>query len=144
MADTLSKAERSFRMSLIRGRDTKPELTLRRRLHALGYRFRVNVRRLPGKPDLVFPKYRTIIFVHGCFWHGHANCRVANSPKTNSAFWVEKFRQNALRDKRSTRRLRALGWRVLVVWECSLGTRAQLDRTVARIARRLDERGGGT
>ena len=144
MVDTLSKSERSVRMSLIRGRDTKPELRLRQRLHALGYRFRVNVPELPGKPDLVLPKYKTIIFVHGCFWHGHANCKVANSPKSNTKFWIEKFRQNRLRDRRNSRKLRALGWRVLIVWECGLNSRAQLDRTVARIDSRLQARGDGS
>ena len=137
MADTLSKADRSARLSLIRGINTRPELMLRKRLHAMGYRYRVNVSRLPGRRDLVFPMYRTIVFVHGCFWHHHANCKVANLPKSNTAFWIEKFRKNALRDKSNSRKLKRLGWRVLVVWECNLNSRMKLDRANEKIAKQI-------
>lgn len=126
MADTLSKAERSERMSRIRGKDTKPELLLRRSLHALGFRFRLHVGALPGKPDIVLPKYRAVIFVHGCFWHRHpGGCNVANVPKSNVEFWIEKFRTNVRRDRRNKKALVADGWTVLTVWECQANTKGK-------------------
>jgi DNA mismatch endonuclease (patch repair protein) len=118
--DTLSKAERSHRMSLIRGKNTRPELFFRSMIHALGYRFRLYRRDLPGTPDLVFPGRRKVIFVHGCFWHCHRNCKVANFPKTRSGYWRKKFRRNRYRDRASLVRLRQLGWETMVVWECEL------------------------
>ena len=100
MADFLTPAERSERMSRIRSRDTSPEIALRKALHRLGLRFRLNDKRLPGKPDLVFPRYKTAVFVHGCFWHRHQVCNIATTPKTNTAFWQEKFDRNVARDRR--------------------------------------------
>ncbi len=119
MADTLTPRERSERMSRIRSRDTKPELALRKELHALGLRYRLGST-LPGKPDLVLPRHNALVFVHGCFWHRHEGCRVATTPKSNTAFWTEKFGRNVARDSRVTRELEAIGWRVFVAWECDL------------------------
>lgn len=107
-------------MSRIRGRDTKPEMTLRRALHARGFRYRLHGRDLPGKPDLVLAQYRAAIFVHGCFWHRHDGCKYASIPATRPNFWFEKFRQNVERDKRTIRLLEDAGWRVKIVWECEL------------------------
>ncbi len=111
---------RSRNMAAIKGRDTKPELTVRKLLHRLGYRFRLHRRDLPGTPDIVLPKYRTVIFVHGCFWHRHAGCRFSTNPKTRSEFWMKKFHQNIERDKRHFQEIEALNWKALVVWECEL------------------------
>lgn len=134
MVDFLSPRERSNRMSLIRGRDTQPELALRRALHRLGLRFRLHGAGLPGKPDLVFPRYKTVVFVHGCFWHQHAGCSIATIPKSNTQFWVEKFKKNIDRDKRVSAQLNELGWKVLVAWECELSTRQKIELTGKRIA----------
>ena len=133
MVDFLSPRERSERMSLIRGRDTQPELALRRALHRLGLRFRLHGAALPGKPDLVFPRYKTVVFVHGCFWHRHAGCSIATIPKSNTQFWMGKFEKNVDRDKRVTAQLNELGWRVLVVWECELSTNKKIELTGKRI-----------
>ncbi len=120
MPDPLSKEHRSWLMSRIRGGDTKPEWVLRCALHRLGFRFRLRDKRLPGRPDLVLPKYGSVLFVHGCFWHRHRRCRLASMPKTNEAFWEEKFARNVARDRRNRAELKKLGWRVRVVWECEL------------------------
>lgn len=105
-------------MSRIRGRDTKPELLVRRIAHGLGFRFRLHRRDLPGCPDIVFPRYRSVILVHGCFWHRHPNCRFASSPKSRVEYWQKKFEGNVLRDRRNQRALTDLGWRTMVIWEC--------------------------
>ena len=120
MTDTLSKAKRSERMSRIRGKDTGPERRVRSLLHRAGYRFRLHGSDLPGRPDIVLPKYRAVVFVHGCFWHRHKGCKIASTPKTHRKFWADKFARNVANDRKHTRRLRRLGWKVLVVWECQL------------------------
>jgi len=107
-------------MSKIRSKDTKPELTLRKALFARGFRYRVNDRKLPGKPDIVLFKYKTVIFLHGCFWHRHEGCKYACTPKTNTKFWVDKITSNRERDKINTQKLTALGWTILTVWECEI------------------------
>lgn len=135
MPDFLTPAERSARMAAIRSKDTSPELALRKALHALGLRYRINDRRLPGKPDIVLPRYRAVVFVHGCFWHRHEGCKVASTPKSNTEFWLKKFNRNVERDARSVRDLQALGWRVFVTWECGLGSK----RKVAEVAEVLDQ-----
>lgn len=120
MADVHTPEQRSFNMSRIRGRDTKPEIVVRSLLHRMGYRFRLHVRGLPGSPDIVLPRFRSVIFVHGCFWHRH-NCRRGRvRPQTNAEFWEQKLQANAERDRRNRRRLRNAGWRVMTVWECSI------------------------
>ncbi|AJK45842.1 XorII very-short-patch-repair endonuclease [Burkholderia plantarii] len=134
MVDPLSPSERSERMSRIRGKNTKPELTLRKALHRLGFRYRLHGAGLPGKPDLVFRRYKTVVFVHGCFWHRHAGCSIATTPKSNTAFWLEKFEKTMARDKRVTTQLEEQGWRVLVVWECELSTPAKAMQATERLA----------
>lgn len=107
-------------MASIRSRDTKPELAVRRHLHRLGFRYRLSPRHLPGKPDLVMPKHGVVIFVHGCFWHGHVGCRFATVPATRTEFWIDKIAKNRSRDSVKEAQLRASGWRIAVVWECAL------------------------
>ncbi len=124
MTDVLTPEQRKRNMRNIRGKDTKPEVLLRRTLHALGLRYRLHQRKLPGCPDIVFPKYRTAIFVHGCFWHRHG-CAATTTPATRSAFWIKKFTENIKRDQRDTEELLRLGWHVLIVWECALKGKAK-------------------
>lgn len=107
-------------MAAIASKNTQPEIALRRFLHALGYRFRLHRKDLPGSPDIVLPKLRTCIFVHGCFWHHHTGCRYASTPKTRSEFWMAKFSRNVERDLENVQALEALGWKVLIVWECNV------------------------
>jgi DNA mismatch endonuclease (patch repair protein) len=114
-------------MSRVRQRDTSAEIAVRSALHRLGYRFRLHRRDLPGSPDIVMPRHRTVIFVHGCFWHRHAGCRRTTSPKTNTAFWLAKFAANVERDARKGAELEALGWRVIVIWECETKDAGRLE-----------------
>lgn len=118
MVDRLTPERRSRLMSHVRSKDTTPELQVRRQLHAMGYRFRLYRKDLPGKPDIVLPKYGAAIFVNGCFWHRHRGCKKASMPSTNVEFWNEKFRRNVARDRKNVGLLRRAGWRVLTVWEC--------------------------
>jgi DNA mismatch endonuclease, patch repair protein len=134
VTDTLTKAERSRNMAKIRGKDTGPERQVRSLLHRAGYRFRLHVKALPGKPDIVLPKHGAVVFVHGCFWHRHKGCKGATVPKSHQKFWAEKFARNVANDRRHIGRLRRLGWRVLVVWECQL---RHPDRVQARLRRIL-------
>ena len=127
---------RSRMMASIRSRDTTPELKVRRALFARGFRYRVNVKKLPGSPDLVFPGRRAVVLVHGCFWHSHQGCHYFRLPKTRTEFWSAKLAANAARDARDVERLRALGWRVAVVWECA--TRQSPDIVAGRLAEFLD------
>jgi len=127
-------------MSRIRGRDTGPEKTVRSVLHRLGYRFRLQRRDLPGCPDIVLPRHRTVIFVHGCFWHRHPGCKYAYEPKSRRLFWQRKFRRNVERDEDARERLIVLGWRVLVIWECEIGP-AETLATRLRKALRAPGRG---
>jgi DNA mismatch endonuclease (patch repair protein) len=130
--DTLSKAERSELMSRVRGKDSTPELALRRLIHGMGFRYRLHRRDLPGNPDMVFPARDAVIFMHGCFWHRHVNCGRARMPKSRVTFWTEKLEGNRLRDRRNRRKLRALGWRVLVVWECQLNNPEKVSTLVCK------------
>ncbi len=118
MADTVSKEQRSLNMSLIRSTDTKPEVFVRSVLHRMGFRFRKNVKSLPGKPDIVLPKYKTAIFVHGCFWHQHKGCKRSTVPKSNVEYWKPKLIRNTERDSNHTLAMEATGWSVFVIWEC--------------------------
>jgi DNA mismatch endonuclease (patch repair protein) len=129
MADPLSKAERSERMSRVRSRDTKPEMVVRRLLHRMGFRYRLHDRRLPGAPDLVFGPRRKAIFIHGCFWHRHSDpsCKLARLPKSRLDFWRPKLDANRARDIRIQSELDQMGWQYLVVWECELRHREQLE-----------------
>ena len=141
--DTLTSAERSRRMSLIRSKDTKPELLVRKAVWAAGFRYRLHVKGLPGSPDLVFSGIRTVVFVHGCYWHAHS-CQKGRIPEQNSAMWSEKFSANKARDARNTRRLRQEGWSVLTVWECQLGAEksrlSAIRFLLAGLTRRRDRR----
>lgn len=128
MTDIVGRERRSRMMSRIRGRDTGPEILVRRVAHGLGFRFRLHRRDLPGRPDLVLPRYRAVVFVHGCFWHRHEGCRYAYEPKSRVGFWTTKFRENIARDGRNEAALRALGWRVLIIWECETRHRAVVER----------------
>ena len=118
--DVHDKETRSYNMSRIKGKNTKPEEVVRKYLFSKGFRYRKNDRRLPGTPDIVLPKYRTVVFVNGCFWHGHKNCRFFVIPKTNTEFWINKIERNRQRDKKQTAELEKQGWKVLVIWECQL------------------------
>ena len=112
--------QRSRNMSAIKSKNTKPEIAVRKVLHSMGYRFRLHGKDLPGSPDIVLPKYRTVIFVHGCFWHRHENCKYATTPKTREEFWESKFKENVIRDKSNQKKLSAIGWKIIIVWECEI------------------------
>lgn len=136
MTDVYNSKKRSEIMARVRATGTKPELIVRQVAHGLGYRFRLHRCDLPGKPDIVFPRYRRVILVHGCFWHGHKGCAKAKRPVTNSAFWDRKLSRNVKRDCENVASLRRAGWRVLVIWECETKDREQL---AAKISRFLEE-----
>jgi len=133
--DTVSAARRSEIMGRVRGKNTGPELVVRRLAHRLGYRFRLHRRALPGRPDLVFPGRGKVVFVHGCFWHRHKGCPLARLPKSRGEFWLPKLEGNAARDARNERALRRAGWGVMTVWECQL---VHIDKLAARMGRFLD------
>lgn len=124
MADRISEERRSWNMSRIRGKDTKPEIALRSLMHRAGFRYRLHDKNLPGKPDIVLPKHKTAIFVNGCYWHRHKDCAKATTPKTNTAFWAKKFEDTIARDARKRSELVENGWRVITIWECELETDA--------------------
>jgi DNA mismatch endonuclease, patch repair protein len=138
MVDRLTPARRSWLMSRIGGKNTVPEVRVRQAAHSLGFRFRLHRSDLPGTPDLVFPKLRTVMFVHGCFWHRHTGCRKASNPGTRREYWTEKFHSNVERDHRAAKKLRATGWRVITVWQCET---VDMDRLRELLLRRL---GSGT
>ena len=140
MAERISKEQRSLIMSHIHSNDTKPELSLRRSLWHNGFRYVINDRKLPGKPDIVLPKYRTVIFVHGCFWHGHKECASGHIPESNTDYWIQKITRNQLRDQEVWRQLEAKGWFVIIVWECEL-KKAVLDETIARVEAEIRQNG---
>ena len=137
MADRISPEHRSWNMSRIRGKDTGPELCLRSLLHRAGFRYRLHDTTLPGKPDLVFPRYRTVIFVHGCYWHRHSGCKYAATPRTRTDFWLAKFQGTVERDRRTAEALTQRGWRVITVWECEL--KRDPAGVVFEIRRQLEE-----
>ena len=134
--DVHDKKTRSYNMSCIKGKNTKPEEIVRKYLFSLGFRYRKNDKRLPGTPDIVLPKYRTVIFVNGCFWHGHQGCRYFVVPKTNTEFWMNKIDANRAKDQKKISELEAMGWRVIVIWECELKQGKQ-DDTLRRIVKML-------
>ena len=140
MADTLSKEERSKRMSLIRSKNTAIEIKVRKYLFSKGFRFRVNDKRYEGHPDVVLPKYKTIIFIHGCFWHGHANCKISHIPKSNSEFWSAKLKRNIDNDVKHKTNLEAQGWRVITLWECELSK--DFDNTMSQLIAILQDCSG--
>ncbi|CAG4888511.1 very short patch repair endonuclease [Paraburkholderia saeva] len=142
MVDVVDAATRSRMMSGIRGRNTKPELLIRSLLHRRGFRFRIDARDLPGRPDIVLPRYRAVVFVHGCFWHGHG-CHLFKWPQTRPEFWREKIGRNRCNDERAVQALRAAGWRVAIVWECALrGANRDIEGVIERLAGWLKEESG--
>ena len=135
MSDKLTPEKRSWNMSRIKGKDTKIEVEVRKYLFSKGYRFRKNDKRYPGKPDIVLPKYHVAIFVHGCFWHRHEGCKDATTPKTRTEFWLEKFDKNVKNDQIKQEKLRELGWKVIVIWECEL--KRSLQETMDKVEKEL-------
>ena len=133
MADIVDRQTRSRMMSGIRGKDTKPEMVLRRALHARGFRYRLHGKGVPGRPDMILAKHRAVIFVHGCFWHRHEGCRYATTPATRPEFWAEKFATNVRRDRSACEALVADGWRVATVWECALRKPNQVTATCSAL-----------
>jgi len=127
LADTHTKEQRRDNMRAIKSKNTKPELLIRSALHRMGFRFRLHKKDLPGKPDIVLPKYKTIIDVRGCFWHRHPNCKMATTPSTNTSYWIKKFTTNVQRDKDNQKKLESMGWNVIVVWECEI---SKLDKII--------------
>lgn len=128
--DTLSPKERSERMSRVRGRDTKPEMKVRRLIHGMGYRYRLHAKDLPGTPDIVFRKHQKAIFVHGCFWHRHKDCKLARLPKSRTDFWIPKLEGNRRRDEINQKMLGYKGWQFIIVWECELKDAQSLIRKI--------------
>ena|ERR1051326_767388 len=137
MIDHVLRAKRSLIMAGIGGRDTAPEVLVRKAAHRLGLRFRLHDRRFPGRPDMVLPKWRTVVFVHGCFWHRHPGCKRATMPRSNVVFWKRKFRENAERDAANYARLADLGWRVVIIWQCELGRPGTLERATSLLRARF-------
>lgn len=136
MADVHNKKTRSFNMSQIKDKDTKPEMLVRRFLHSKGFRYKLHDKTLPGKPDIVLPKYKTVIFVHGCFWHGHEGCKYFVVPKTRTEWWLEKIGKNRDSDNRAIVALKKAGWLVLVIWECGLKSEKR-EQNLLYIAEKL-------
>jgi DNA mismatch endonuclease (patch repair protein) len=130
MADVHEPHIRSYNMSQIRSKNTKPEMLVRKFLHACGFRFRLHAKDLPGKPDLVLPKFKTVIFVHGCFWHGHDNCRYYVIPKTRTEWWLNKINRNKENDRKAIDKLESAGWRIIEIWECQIKNHA--DETLSK------------
>jgi DNA mismatch endonuclease, patch repair protein len=125
--DVHNTATRSYNMSRIKGKDTKPEMLVRRFLFAQSFRYRLHVKTLPGKPDIVLPKYKTVIFIHGCFFHGHENCRYFKVPATRTEWWLDKIEGNKKRDTEAERKLKETGWKVITIWECELKSTSQTE-----------------
>lgn len=136
MADVHTKEQRSYNMSRIKGKDTKPEMLVRRFLHANGYRYKLNNKTLPGKPDIVLPKYKTVIFVHGCFWHGHKNCKYAGIPKTRTEWWLNKINGNKANDSKKKLLLKKQKWNVITIWECGLKAK-RIEATLQKLLNKI-------
>ncbi len=136
MADVHDIKTRSYNMSRIRSGNTKPEWTVRRYLHAQGFRYKLHDKTLPGKPDIVLPKYKTVIFIHGCFWHGHAACPYFVVPKTRTEWWLNKIKTNSANDIKAITALKKEGWRVIIIWECHLKT-AKLQKTLLSLVKKI-------
>jgi DNA mismatch endonuclease, patch repair protein len=138
MTDHVSSSKRSEIMSAVRSKETKPELAVRRLLHALGYRFRLHDARLPGKPDIVLKSRKKVVFVHGCFWHRHPKCKYAGIPKTRTEYWKEKFKRNVRRDRLAESELLDMGWKSLTVWQCELKNPESLSRKMVEFLEEID------
>ena len=136
MSDVHSKQVRSYNMSQIKGKNTKPEILVRKFLHSNGFRYKLHDKKLPGKPDIVLPKYKTVIEVQGCYWHGHKNCKYYKLPKSNTEFWKKKIKSNISRDIQNENKLRELGWGLIVIWECDL-KRDKTEKTLRSLIEKL-------
>lgn len=132
MADNVSKKRRSEIMASVKGKNTKPELIVRKFLFSKGFRYRIHDKKLPGKPDIKLSKYKTVILINGCFWHGHENCRIYVMPKTNQEFWQDKINKNIIRDQKNINQLKELGWNVIILWECEL-KKSKVDNTLKKL-----------
>ena len=139
MADVHTPEVRSYNMSMIRGKNTKPEIIVRKFLHSEGFRFRIHKKELPGKPDIVLPKYKIVIFVHGCFWHGHKNCKYFVIPKTRTKWWLNKIEWNRRTDKRNNIKLAKAGWKIITLWECKLRPK-KIEKTLDNLLLKLNEK----
>ena len=138
MGDIYSKRKRSEIMSKISGTGTKPEILVRKYLFSKGFRFRKNDKRLPGRPDIVLPKYKTVIFIHGCFWHGH-HCKAGKLPETNKEFWENKINSNMERDKKNQHKLEKLGWKIIIVWQCKLKNKKMMTKKLKEIEQKIKD-----
>lgn len=136
MTDTHDKKTRSYNMSQIKAKNTKPEMLVRQFLFAKGLRYKIHDKSLPGKPDLIFPKYKTLIFVHGCFWHGHKNCKYFRMPKSKLDYWEPKISKNIQNDKRNIRILKEMGWKVIVIWECQL-KKLKIEKSLQNLHKKI-------
>ena len=136
MADVHNQQTRSYNMSQIKGKNTKPEMLVRKFLFAHGYRYKLHDKKLPGKPDIVLPKYKTVIFVHGCFWHGHANCKYYVVPKTRTEWWLDKINRNITNDTKAITALKKEGWKIITIWECKLKP-ARIEKTLSALLKKL-------
>ena len=136
MADVHSKAQRRFNMQQIKSKNTRPEMLVRKFLFAHGYRYRLHYKKLPGKPDIILPKYKTVIFVHGCFWHGHTNCKYYVVPKTRTDWWLNKINRNIALDNKAITALKKEGWKIITVWECKLKP-AMVEKTLSALLKKL-------
>lgn len=137
MADVHTKEQRSFNMSQIKSKNTKPEMLVRRFLHAHGFRYKLHDKTLPGKPDIVLPKYKTVIFIHGCFWHGHKDCKYFVVPKTRTDWWMNKINGNIANDKKAITALKKEGWKIIVLWECDLKPKT-FEKTLNKLIKSID------
>jgi DNA mismatch endonuclease (patch repair protein) len=138
MTDVHDKATRSYNMSRIKGKDTKPEMLVRKFLFSKGFRYRLHDKKLPGKPDIVLPKYKTVIFIHGCFWHGHEGCKYYVVPKTRTEWWLEKIGKNIVNDEKAVASLLEMGWKVILIWECDL-KKNLLEETLLKLSSDLQK-----
>lgn len=138
MADIFTKQKRSEIMATVKNKNTKPEIQVRKALFYRGFRYRINDKSLPGSPDLVLTKYKTVVFVHGCYWHGHENCSKVIKPSTNKDFWNTKIEKNKLRDKNAQKALVTTGWKVIVIWECQLRNQEMFKQTITKVVNEID------
>lgn len=136
MADVHTPQQRSYNMQQIKGKNTKPEMLVRTFLHANGYRYKLHDKKLPGKPDIVLPKYHTVIFIHGCFWHGHANCKYFVVPKTRTQWWTDKINRNKANDEKAIKALKKDGWKIINIWECKLKP-AKVEKTLCELLKKI-------
>ena len=138
MADVHSSETRSYNMSRIRSKNTKPEMLVRKFIFSKGFRYRLHDNKLPGKPDIILPKYKTVIFINGCFWHQHLNCKFAVSPKSNTEYWSEKINRNLVRDEFNVKHLKSIGWKIIIIWECDLKT-MKFEETMLNLIQLITE-----